>query len=292
MRVHNAIVPIENLELLKRNARYMEDEMYRRLVANIRRDGALTSVPFCAETSPGKYKVLSGNHRVQAAKDAGLTEVLIVYTDEKMTEAEMISRQLSHNAIEGKDDPLLLRELFEEINDVEWKEYTGMSDEQIRELEKLVQMTINPVGLAYSVISMLFVQSEFEHLQEVFEQIQHDLIGKDDGVYLNRMEDYNRLLTAMEEVKSAYGIRNNAVALMLVLDVYENHKDEILDYAIEERKENEWISFSLVAGTNQIPVESAKVIQRAIETMLARKEITVKNKWQAIEYMAAEYLGQ
>lgn len=292
MKIHHEVVPLDQMELLQRNARYMVDDMYRRLVLNIKRDGGLTSVPFCVKLESGKFKVLSGNHRVQAAKDAGLTEILIMYTDEKMTEAEMISRQLSHNAIEGKDDPLLLRELYEEINDVDWKEYTGLSDEQIRELEKLVQMTINPVGMAYSVISLLFVQNEAEHLEEVFQSIQKELTGKDDAVYMNRMEDYTRLLLAMEEVKSAYGIRNNAVALMLVLDVYENHKDEILQVALEERKETEWINLSLITGTNQVPVESAKVIQRAIETMLSRKEVKVTNKWQALEYMAADYLGQ
>lgn len=96
----------------------------------------------------------------------------------------------------------------------------------------------------------------------------------------------------MEEVKGAYGIRNNAVALMLVLDVYESHKDDVLRDAFEERKENEWINLSLITGSNQVPIESAKVIQRAIETMLSRKEVRATNKWQALEYMAAEYLGQ
>lgn len=292
MRVHNEIVSLDKLELLKRNARYMEDATYRRLVANIRKDGCLSSVPFCVKQDDGTFKVISGNHRVQAARDAGLTEVLILYTDEKMTSAEMLSRQLSHNAKEGKDDPLMLREIYEEINDVDWKEYTGLNDDQIRELEKLVQMTINPVGMAYSIISMLFVQSEAEHLDEVFQAIQKDLAGKDDAVYLNRLEDYNRLLLAMEEVKGAYGIRNNAVALMLVLDVYESHKDDVLRDAFEERKENEWINLSLITGSNQVPIESAKVIQRAIETMLSRKEVRATNKWQALEYMAAEYLGQ
>ena len=66
---------------------------------------------------------------------------------------------------------------------------------------------------------MLFVDSEAKHLQEVFESIQKDLAGRDDVVYQNRMEDYNRLIEAMQEVKSAYNVKNNAVALMLVLDV-------------------------------------------------------------------------
>lgn len=217
---------------------------------------------------------------------------MIMYTDEPMTNAEMVSRQLSHNAIEGKDDPLLLRELYDEINDVDWKEYTGLSEDQIRELEKMVNLTINPVGVNYSAISMLFVDSEAEHLDEVFKSIQQELSGKDEAIYQNRMEDYSRLLQAMHEVKTAYGIKNNAVAMMLVLDIYESHKEELLAVAFEDRKDSDWIDLSLILGSTQIPIEAAKVLQRAIDIMQARKEIKGSNKWQALEYLSAEYLGR
>ena len=294
MKISYKIVPTDSLELLSRNARYMEEPTYRRLVENIKRDGGLTSAPFCVQIDDKgeRFKVISGNHRVQAARDAGINEILILYTDQPMTDSEMISRQLAHNAIEGKDDPVLLRELYDEINDVDWKEYTGLSEDQIRELEKLVNMTINPVSMSYMAVTMLFVDSEAKHLQEVFESIQKDLAGRDDVVYQNRMEDYNRLIEAMQEVKSAYNIKNNAVALMLVLDVYERHKDDILNVAFTERQEKDWIDLSLVLGTSRIPVEAAKVLNRAIDQMTARKEIKAKNRWQAIEYLSADYLGQ
>jgi hypothetical protein len=46
----------------------MRHETYAQLVANIRRDGKLTSVPFAFRDGE-KYTVLSGNHRVRAAID-------------------------------------------------------------------------------------------------------------------------------------------------------------------------------------------------------------------------------
>lgn len=36
-----------DIKLLKENARYMRPEEYQKLVANIKKDGQLTSVPFC-----------------------------------------------------------------------------------------------------------------------------------------------------------------------------------------------------------------------------------------------------
>lgn len=37
----------KDIKLLKLNARYMKPEEYQKLVANIKKDGQLTSVPFC-----------------------------------------------------------------------------------------------------------------------------------------------------------------------------------------------------------------------------------------------------
>lgn len=115
-----AVVDIEELSLLEKNARYMTNEQFSRLVSNIKQDGGLTSVPFCYKEGD-RYKVLSGNHRVMAAKEAGLKQVLIMYTDKEMTKSEQIAVQLSHNAIVGQDDPAILKELWSEINDVDLK---------------------------------------------------------------------------------------------------------------------------------------------------------------------------
>jgi len=39
-----------------------------------------------------------------------------------------VAIHLSHNAIAGQDDLAILRELFDEINDVALKEYSGLDD--------------------------------------------------------------------------------------------------------------------------------------------------------------------
>ncbi|USK77851.1 ParB/RepB/Spo0J family partition protein [Peribacillus frigoritolerans] len=70
-----AVVPVEKLEFLEKNARFMKNETFQNLVANIKKDGGLSQLPFCYLQENGKYKVLSGNHRSQAAISAGLTEI-------------------------------------------------------------------------------------------------------------------------------------------------------------------------------------------------------------------------
>ncbi|MCI2421134.1 hypothetical protein MOQ72_27190 [Saccharopolyspora sp. K220] len=60
------------------NARFMRKETYDRLVADLREDGCLTSVPLIygggGEYPEGHELVLSGNHRVMGGIDAGIEE--------------------------------------------------------------------------------------------------------------------------------------------------------------------------------------------------------------------------
>jgi hypothetical protein len=63
--------PAELLPIDK-NAHYMTKRVYDQLVANIKRDGNLSSMPFCWKRDDGKFVVLSGNHRVEGAKGAGV----------------------------------------------------------------------------------------------------------------------------------------------------------------------------------------------------------------------------
>ena len=62
-------VEISQIHLIDKNARYMEQTDFRALVENIKRDGELSSVPFCVKYPDGHFTVVSGNHRVEAAKD-------------------------------------------------------------------------------------------------------------------------------------------------------------------------------------------------------------------------------
>ena len=90
-----AVVGVDELEFLKKNARYMSNDQFRNLVDNIRQDGELSQIPFCVKTVEGKYRVLSGNHRGKAAIAAGLKEIPIIYTDEQMGHDKELAIQQS-----------------------------------------------------------------------------------------------------------------------------------------------------------------------------------------------------
>ena len=121
LKTRNRRVRLRDLALLAKNAHYMTDAMFSRLVGNIRKDGCLTTTPLVYEAG-GKLEVLSGNHRVQAAIKAGIEEADVLEIVTPLSREQKVAIQLSHNSINGKDDPNILAELWGEL-DFDAKEY-------------------------------------------------------------------------------------------------------------------------------------------------------------------------
>lgn len=113
-----------------------------------------------------------------------------------------------------------------------------------------------------------------------------------DEIYAARLEEFDRMLAAMSKTNAAHNIKNAATSLMIILDVFENHLTDLAEgWAERETGAREWVPLASIIGTDNIPVEAARVIQKAVQKMMDKGEITKKNLWQAIEYWAADYLA-
>jgi hypothetical protein len=100
--------------------------------------GCLTSTPLVwNDRDTGRLGVLSGNHRTLAAIEAGLPQIWWTQIDEPLPRQRQIALQLSRNAIAGQDDPAILKELYDELESVEWRQCTGLDDKAPDLLEKV-----------------------------------------------------------------------------------------------------------------------------------------------------------
>jgi len=219
-----ATVPISQCDLLEKNARFMRVEQYRRLVENIKRDGCLTSVPFAVRQGD-RYRILSGNHRVQAARDAGLVEIPVLYTDRELTHQQQVAIQLSHNAIAGQDDMAILRELYDEINDLVLKEYSGLDDATLGKMEPPSMDPLSESALEYRIVSLIFLPDEVARAEQILSKVLEQATG--DVTWINRRAEYDRFLDALTVAKASAGVKNTATAFGLLLDLAEKHLDEI-----------------------------------------------------------------
>jgi len=200
------------LKLLEKNARYMEAEQFQSLVENIKKDGNLSSLPLCYREKDGKLRVLSGNHRVQAGRQAGVEQILVmVVGDEKDADARL-AIQLSHNAIAGQDDLVILKELWEAITDVQAKVYAGLDSDTVKALQGIQFAAIAEQRLQYKIVTFTFLGHEVENLDELMKAIA--VAFASDVVYLATLEAYAPLYELMLKIKKHCLIKNTTAAFM------------------------------------------------------------------------------
>jgi hypothetical protein len=198
------------IHLLEKNARYMTAPQFARLVANIKRDGKLTSVPLVYPVlSEEEPEALSGNHRVQAAIEAGLLTIDAMLITTPLTEGQRLAVQLSHNAIAGQDDPNILKELYDPL-DFDLKEYSGLTDDDF----KVAEVDVSSLALgntAYEELVLLFLPDEMIAFTDLVARLEKR--SKHPPVFLARHADFDTFFAAAVATKKHLNVFNNALAL-------------------------------------------------------------------------------
>lgn len=279
-----------DIKLLEENARFMTHEEYCMLVDNIRRDGHLSSAPFLCLDKDGKYECLSGNHRVMAAIDAGLDKIIVLATNDELSEQQKIAIQLSHNSIVGQDDPATLKALYGKIIDVELKKYSGLDDKVLELIDSVKSISISEASLQFQTLSMVFLPDELEKAQSVMEEAM-SLAKGSDCVWLARMKNYDDWLDAQETASSACGVKNVASAVDIILKIFQKNVCQLAEAYEEETNKKRYVPIQTVLGQTKIPAGDANKLHKVIEKMISKNEINKKTKYKAIDVLADMYLG-
>lgn len=277
------------LKLLKLNARYMRHEEYQKLVANIKRDGQLTSAPFACKDGDG-YLVLSGNHRTQAAIAAGLESIPCIVTDDELSEDQRISIQLSHNALAGKDDPYILKELYDKILDLSWKEYSGLDDKTLEMLDKMTAQSLSEANLQYQTLGMAFLPDELADAQKVIDEAKNS-IKVADVTWLAKRSQYDDWLDAQENVQSSYGIKNVATAVDIILKIFKRNITQLQESYERPEDDKKWVPLETVVGRSKIPAGSAKKLAKAVQKIQGAEKLKEAELWRTLEILAEKYLA-
>lgn len=210
------IINPRELKQLKSNARYFKKNTYRQLVDNLKKDGRLSSMPLCYRHEDGSREVLSGNHRVQGAIDAGLDHILVLTLIKPLEESGRIAIQLSHNALEGEDDPQILADLWSRISDIKEKLYAGLSSDTQKELENIKLTTFATPQVATKIVTFAFTTSEKELLDQVLDELSSTQAPE---IYLTSLELFEEFFQLLEEAKKKKSIKNSSLALVVLIDL-------------------------------------------------------------------------
>ncbi|MFH0351043.1 MAG: ParB N-terminal domain-containing protein [Chromatiales bacterium] len=209
----------------QRNARSMNHAVFNRLVGNVRRDGLLTSTPLLGRMQgDARLYVLSGNHRVAAAIEAGIEEADCMEIVEPLAGDQFTAIQLSHNAIEGEDDIVILQDLYVTLN-LELKEYSGLTDEDLTTGDLKV--------FAITGGQPLYIEYVFGFLADDAKAVEQFLISaarwgkKRTPVYLAPYQEFTRFFEAIVRVKEMTGVTNSAMAMSMLIDFANERLDQL-----------------------------------------------------------------
>ena len=153
---------------------------------------------------------------MQGAAHAGIEQILILIIDRELTRQEQVAIQLSHNAIEGKDDPVILKELWDEIELIDLKLYAGLDSEIIKELEKMEFISIIEARPDYKHLMMLFLPEETEEIRKILGEA--DLFFSGDENYILSKKHYDEVFRLLVDIKDKYNIINNPTAFMKIIE--------------------------------------------------------------------------
>lgn len=227
------VSPIEDCVPLEKNAHFMDKNIMDRLTANVSEDGFLSQLPFgMKRNSDGKYLILSGNHRLKAAIKAKLEYILILYIDEVDKDTQ-IAYQLSHNALVGKDDVRILKEIYSEIQSIEKKEFTGYNDLNFTDVSKISVPCINDRDLDLTLMKFYFIESKCNNVRNVLSALEKLDLDENSHIIVGSFEAF---IKVMQEVKELYGVKSRSVAFSKMIDICEEH---VIEKQKEQEKENE-----------------------------------------------------
>ena len=119
-----------------------------------------------------------------------------------------------------------------------------------------------------------------KQLAQVLGSLSPDMLGVAD---IDQHEEFIETITKYQQFAN---VKNTGAAIHAMIKATESLFD---DLHFDESQE--WVQLPNLFGSPAIPKEAADTITQALDKMVKEGEIGPKNKWQALEYWAADYLA-
>jgi len=213
---------LETLREQDVNARVMKKDKFDLLVSNIKKDDRLEQLPFCSRNPERENELLiiSGHHRVRAARAAGF-DAIYVLVDENLKDNDYIkAKQLSHNSINGYDDPQILQEIYDQIKNIEAKIMAGVNDE-LQEKLKTINVEEIKINIDYEFVNIVFLSRQKKNFEDVIA-----LINASADIMYADLELFDEFKNAIREVAKKEDIRNIGMVISKMSEITKLYYEE------------------------------------------------------------------
>lgn len=214
-----ASVDIGLLDEAEINANEMSKEAFDRLKSNISLTGGLSSAIACyrkAET--GRFVIISGHHRYRACVQLRFKEVPVIYAEEEdLTRDEIIALQLSHNSLHGDDNKGILKRMFDEINNLTFKEaaYINVSEIQPVSLDS-ISLSIEKEQFSMSII---LYRAGKDNLESIVGSVNEASDKSDIILLADGSENETNFLSLMSALRKQYDVKSPNVQFAKILEL-------------------------------------------------------------------------
>ena len=208
-----------------KNARVMSSKTFQRLTENIKNSKQLESLPYCHRTvSPGgseEFSIISGHHRVRAARKAGLKEIYVLVEDRELTKSQIIAKQLAHNSLAGTDDQQILLELYEAIDELNAKLESGIFnfEHDIKDLN--VSVDELKISFDYEQVTILFLRHEYEDFSKILAEMED--LSDSREIMLCLLDQFDTYKEMIQAVSKKNNVRNIAAIMTTVLAIVKEY---------------------------------------------------------------------
>jgi hypothetical protein len=219
-------VEVDDLKEQEVNPRSMPQKMFDQLIDNVKNTKALESVPLCAQVGDAIH-IISGHHRTRAARAAGIKYILVLlFTDLPVSRVK--SKQLAHNNISGRDDPELLRRVFEQIVDVQ-AQFEAFVDarvfDSIPETVSFKPIDVNMQAAAKTIV-IVFLDTQFKNFDAAVQALMPKV--QPDKVYLASKDAFEGWKDTLNRVREECDIVSVPAALAYMAELVNEKLDEKL----------------------------------------------------------------
>ncbi|MGJ3558895.1 ParB N-terminal domain-containing protein [Streptomyces sp. INA 01156] len=214
------------------NAQVMQPRHYERLTGNIRKRGALESLPYCHQPGlQGPVEVISGHHRSRAARSAGLRRIPVIVDARAMRRSEVIAKQIAHNELHGDPDKDVLAQLVAMIDNVDDLIATGLDEDQLPTVEPDDTKLAIPHGeFDWRAATLMFLPHQMEDFKEACTAIASgtDLVG------VAPAEVFEEFASAVYAFGRCKDVRNFTTMIALLTDIARREVEQHAQEAAEQ----------------------------------------------------------
>lgn len=215
---------VDCLREADKNARVMSPQVFERLALNVKSSGVLESLPLAHMTGDVEnleFTIISGHHRTRAARVAEVFEIHVLVIEKELTKDQILSKQISHNSLNGDDDQDVLRELYKEIGDINSRIEAGVAWLEEDVLPADIGMDEISFDLEFEYVSLLFLPHQYDRFEKAM-----GFIEKDKTVVLARIEAFASFCEAVNMIRAELNIKNLPGIVAKMSDIVIEHYTE------------------------------------------------------------------